>query len=47
MRALLPACDLMATAVAANNQSHITEVEEELVDEIKDCLKKLQDTKKG
>ena len=45
-RALLPACDLIATAVAANNQADITEVKEALVDLIKDCVKKLQDTKK-
>jgi len=45
MGGLLPVCDLIATAVAANNQAHITEVEEVLIDLIKDCVKKLQDTK--
>jgi len=46
MSALLPTCDLIATAVAANNQAYIMNVEERLVDLIKDCGKKLQDTKK-
>jgi len=46
MKALLPACDLIATTVAANNQAHVTDVEEVLVDLIKDCVKKLQDTNK-
>jgi len=45
MRALLPARDLITTAVAAYNQVHIMDVEEALVDLIKDCVKKLQDTK--
>ena len=45
MGALLPACDLIATAVAAHNQSHKTDVEEALVDLIKDSVKKVQETK--
>jgi len=47
MRALLPACDLIATAIAVNNQAHITDVEEALIDLIKDCVKKVQDMTKG
>jgi len=46
IRALLLACDLIATAAAANNQAHITVVEETVVDIIKDCVKKLQDPKR-
>jgi len=46
MRALLPACDLIATAGAANNQAYIMDVEEVVVDLIKDCVKKLEDTKR-
>jgi len=45
MRALLPACNLIATAVAANNQAHITDFEEAVVDLIKDSVKKLEHTK--
>jgi len=46
LRTLLPACDLIATAVFANNQAHIRDVEDVLVDLIKHCVKKLQDTTK-
>jgi len=46
MKALLPACDLIATAAAAINQAHITDANEAVIDLIKDCVNKLQDTKK-
>jgi len=42
----LLACDLISTALAANNQAHITDVEEALVALIKDCVTKMQDTRK-
>ena len=47
LRPLLPACDLITTAVAANNLADKTDIEEVLLDLIKDCVKKLQDTKQG
>ena len=47
MWALLPASDIIANATAANNKAHKTDVEEAVVDVIKDCVKKLQDTKTG
>jgi len=46
MRVLLPACDHIATGVAENNQEDIIKVEEAFVDLIKNCVKKLEDTKK-
>jgi len=46
MRASLPAGDPIATAVTANNQAHKTDIEEVLIDFIKDWVKKLQDRKK-
>jgi len=46
IRALLPAFDLIATAMAANNQAHIMDLEEAVVDLIKDAVKKLEHTKR-
>ena len=45
MRTLLPACNRLVTAVAANDLAGITDIEEALVNLINDCCVKLRNTK--
>jgi len=44
MRILHPACDLIVSAVAANDMHHLEGIEEEAVEHVKDSCWKLNDT---
>jgi len=44
MRTLRPACDLIVSAVAANNMHRLEEIEEAVVELVKDSCRKLNDT---
>jgi len=44
MRTLSPACDLIVSAVAANNMHHLEDIEKAVVELVKDSCRKLNDT---
>jgi len=44
MRRLKPACDELATALAANNMASMQEIDEAVLQLVKDCGKKLANT---
>jgi len=44
MRTLRPACDLIVSAVAANDMHRLEDIEEAVVELVKDCCWKLNDT---
>ena len=46
IKAFLTAYNLITTAAAANNQAYVMDIEKGVIDQIKDSVKKLQDTKR-